>query len=55
MEEERLRPSSPPVVVHYTDHEASSVSEKLKLDDTFGKAVQVRPFLEIILEDKSTS
>lgn len=41
MEEERLRPPSPPPVVHYTDHEASAVSEKLKLDDTFTKAVQV--------------
>lgn len=41
MEEERLRPPSPPPVVHYTDHEASAVAEKLKLDDTFTKAVQV--------------
>ncbi|KAK4872811.1 hypothetical protein RN001_014840 [Aquatica leii] len=41
MEEERLRPPSPPPVVHYTDHEASSVAEKLKLDETFTKAVQI--------------
>lgn len=41
MEEERLRPPSPPPVVHYTDHEAQSVAEKLKLDETFTKAVQV--------------
>lgn len=41
MEEERLRPPSPPPVVHYTDHEASAVAEKLKLDDTFTKAVQI--------------
>lgn len=41
MEEERLRPPSPPPVVHYTDHEATSVSEKIKQDDTFTKAVQV--------------
>ncbi|XP_022904307.2 ecto-NOX disulfide-thiol exchanger 2 isoform X1 [Onthophagus taurus] len=41
MEEERLRPPSPPPVVHYTDHEASAVSEKLKQDDTFTKAVQI--------------
>ncbi|CAH1178934.1 unnamed protein product [Phaedon cochleariae] len=41
MEEERLRPPSPPPVVHYTDHEASAVSEKIKQDDTFTKAVQV--------------
>lgn len=42
MEEERLRPPSPPPVVHYTDHEAAAVSEKIKQDDTFTKAVQVR-------------
>lgn len=41
MEEERLRPPSPPPVVHYTDHEAATVAEKLKQDDTFTKAVQV--------------
>uniref|UniRef100_A0A1Y1N679 RRM domain-containing protein n=1 Tax=Photinus pyralis TaxID=7054 RepID=A0A1Y1N679_PHOPY len=41
MEEERLRPPSPPPVVHYTDHEAASVAEKLKLDETFTKAVQI--------------
>lgn len=40
MERDRLRPASPPLIVHYTDHEASSVSEKLKQDDTFAKAVQ---------------
>lgn len=31
---------SPPMVVHYSDHEAMSVCEKLKQDETFGKAVQ---------------
>lgn len=41
MEEERLRPPSPPPVVHYTDHEATAVSEKIKQDDTFTKAVLV--------------
>lgn len=40
VERDRLRPTSPPLVVHYTDHEAGSVSEKLKQDETFGKAVQ---------------
>lgn len=40
MERDRLRPVSPPLVVHYTEHEASSVSEKLKQDDGFAKAVQ---------------
>lgn len=41
MEEERLRPPSPPQVVHYTEHEATAVSEKIKQDETFTKAVQV--------------
>ncbi|XP_076286870.1 ecto-NOX disulfide-thiol exchanger 2 isoform X1 [Lasioglossum baleicum] len=42
VEQERQRaPSSPPPVVHYTDHEASNICEKIKQDDTFMKAVQV--------------
>ncbi|XP_049778265.1 ecto-NOX disulfide-thiol exchanger 2 [Schistocerca cancellata] len=41
MEQERMRPPSPPPVVHYTDHEAIAVSEKIKADDSFTKAVQV--------------
>lgn len=42
VEKERQRPPcSPPPVVHYTDHEASNVCEKIKQDDTFMKAVQV--------------
>ncbi|XP_012276181.1 ecto-NOX disulfide-thiol exchanger 2 [Orussus abietinus] len=42
VEKERQRaPSSPPPVVHYTDHEASNICEKIKQDDTFVKAVQV--------------
>lgn len=45
MEEERLRPPSPPPVVHYTDHEAAAVSEKIKQDDTFTKAVQVKTYI----------
>ncbi|XP_068979051.1 ecto-NOX disulfide-thiol exchanger 2 isoform X1 [Bombus flavifrons] len=41
VEKERQRaPSSPPPVVHYTDHEASNICEKIKQDDTFMKAVQ---------------
>lgn len=32
--------SSPPLVAHYTDHEATSVSEKIKHDESFLKAVQ---------------
>lgn len=31
--------SSPPLVIHYTDHEATAVSEKIKNDETFLKAV----------------
>ncbi|KAL7303960.1 hypothetical protein TKK_0003618 [Trichogramma kaykai] len=42
VEKERQRqPSSPPPVIHYTDHEASNVCEKIKQDDSFMKAVQV--------------
>nr|XP_031527192.1 ecto-NOX disulfide-thiol exchanger 2 isoform X6 [Vicugna pacos] len=40
MEEERLRPPSPPTVVHYSDHECSVVAEKLKDDSKFSEAVQ---------------
>lgn len=39
MERERLRSMSPPPIVHYTEHEAGNVAEKLKNDDTFLKAV----------------
>ncbi|XP_055529865.1 ecto-NOX disulfide-thiol exchanger 2 [Wyeomyia smithii] len=39
VEEDRLRPLSPQPVIHYTDHEATSVAEKLKNDESFGKAV----------------
>ncbi|XP_076764611.1 ecto-NOX disulfide-thiol exchanger 2 isoform X3 [Xylocopa sonorina] len=45
VEKERQRaPSSPPPVVHYTDHEASNICEKIKQDDTFMKAVQTNTF-----------
>lgn len=40
VEIDRLRPLSPPPIVHYSDHEATSVSEKLKQDESFAKAVQ---------------
>lgn len=30
LEEERLRPPSPPPIIHYSDHEASQLMEKLK-------------------------
>lgn len=38
-QKDRTRSSSPHVV-HYTEHEATSVSEKIKNDETFLKAVQ---------------
>ncbi|XP_014211999.1 ecto-NOX disulfide-thiol exchanger 2 isoform X2 [Copidosoma floridanum] len=42
VEKERQRPpSSPPPVVHYNDHEASNICEKIKQEDTFMKAVQI--------------
>lgn len=41
LEKDRLRPLSPPPIVHYTEHEATSVAEKIKSDETFAKAVQV--------------
>lgn len=36
------RSSSPPTIHHYTDHEAASVCEKIKQDDHFSAAVQVK-------------
>lgn len=41
IEKDRLRPSSPPPIIHYTDHEATSVAEKIKADESFLKAVQI--------------
>lgn len=41
VEKERLRVPSPPPVPHYTEHEATSICEKIKVEDSFGKAVQV--------------
>ncbi|XP_013388569.1 ecto-NOX disulfide-thiol exchanger 2-like [Lingula anatina] len=38
LEEERLRPPSPPPTIHYSDHEAQALIEKLKDDSTFIKA-----------------
>jgi hypothetical protein len=39
-EKDRSRSSSsPPLTIHYTDHEATVVSEKIKNDETFLKAV----------------
>lgn len=39
-EKERLRSTSPPTI-HYNDHEATSVAEKIKNEETFNKAVQI--------------
>ncbi|XP_046659681.1 ecto-NOX disulfide-thiol exchanger 2 isoform X1 [Homalodisca vitripennis] len=44
MEKERLRVPSPPPVVHYSDHEANIIADKIKsmfADEQFTKAVQV--------------
>ncbi|CAL1541449.1 unnamed protein product [Lymnaea stagnalis] len=41
MEEERLRPPSPPPITHYSDHEAILLLEKLKSDENFSKASQL--------------
>lgn len=41
LEKDRLRPLSPPPIVQYTEHEATSVAEKIKSDESFSKAVQV--------------
>lgn len=41
VERDRLRPTSPPPVVHFSDHEAIAVAEKLKQDETFSKALQI--------------
>ncbi|XP_064638616.1 ecto-NOX disulfide-thiol exchanger 2-like [Lineus longissimus] len=41
MEEERLRPPSPPPIIHFSEHEAAMLVEHLKGDDTFMKATQV--------------
>ncbi|XP_014673891.1 PREDICTED: ecto-NOX disulfide-thiol exchanger 2-like isoform X2 [Priapulus caudatus] len=38
MEQERLRPPSPPPVVHFSDHEAMAISEQLKNEESFFKA-----------------
>lgn len=41
LERDRLRPLSPPPIVHFSEHEAASVAEKLKQDESFAKAVQI--------------
>ncbi|XP_027020947.1 ecto-NOX disulfide-thiol exchanger 2 isoform X4 [Tachysurus fulvidraco] len=41
IEEDRLRPPSPPPIVHYTEHECSQLGEKIKDDCKFPEAVRV--------------
>ncbi|GFN89199.1 hypothetical protein PoB_001570500, partial [Plakobranchus ocellatus] len=41
LEQEMLRPPSPPPVTYYSDHEASMLLESLKSDEGFTKASQV--------------
>lgn len=39
--EERLRPPSPPPIMHYSEHEAALLAEKLKDDNKFSEATAV--------------
>ncbi|XP_068437566.1 ecto-NOX disulfide-thiol exchanger 2-like isoform X2 [Clinocottus analis] len=41
MEEDRLRPPSPPPIVHYSEHECSQLGDKIKDDNKFPEAVRV--------------
>ncbi|KAM6952495.1 ecto-NOX disulfide-thiol exchanger 2 isoform 5-T5 [Lycodopsis pacificus] len=41
IEEDRLRPPSPPPIVHYSEHESSQLGDKIKDDNTFPEAVHV--------------
>ncbi|XP_031718680.1 ecto-NOX disulfide-thiol exchanger 2-like isoform X5 [Anarrhichthys ocellatus] len=41
IEEDRLRPPSPPPIVHYSAHESSQLGDKIKDDNTFPEAVRV--------------
>ncbi|XP_039504354.1 ecto-NOX disulfide-thiol exchanger 2 isoform X1 [Pimephales promelas] len=41
IEEDRLRPPSPPPIVHYSEHECGQLGEKLKDDGNFAEAVRV--------------
>ncbi|XP_017263925.1 ecto-NOX disulfide-thiol exchanger 2 isoform X3 [Kryptolebias marmoratus] len=41
MEEDRLRPPSPPPIVHYSEHECSQLGDKIKDDGKFPDAVHV--------------
>lgn len=39
MEEDRMRPLSPPAIMHYSEHEATLLAEKLKGNGTFPNSV----------------
>uniref|UniRef100_A0A1B0C9D8 Putative rna polymerase ii c-terminal domain-binding protein ra4 corethrella appendiculata n=1 Tax=Lutzomyia longipalpis TaxID=7200 RepID=A0A1B0C9D8_LUTLO len=39
LERDRMRSLSPPPIVHYTDHEATAIAERLKQEESFLKAV----------------
>nr|XP_056717749.1 ecto-NOX disulfide-thiol exchanger 1 isoform X3 [Euleptes europaea] len=41
MEEDRMRPPSPPAIMHYSEHEATLLAEKLKDDSKFSEATTV--------------
>uniref|UniRef100_A0A8C9YIU5 Ecto-NOX disulfide-thiol exchanger 2 n=1 Tax=Sander lucioperca TaxID=283035 RepID=A0A8C9YIU5_SANLU len=41
VEEDRLRPPSPPPIVHYSEHECSQLGDKIKDDNKFPEAVRV--------------
>uniref|UniRef100_A0A3Q3N951 Ecto-NOX disulfide-thiol exchanger 2 n=1 Tax=Mastacembelus armatus TaxID=205130 RepID=A0A3Q3N951_9TELE len=41
MEEDRLRPPSPPPIVHFSEHECSQLGDKIKDDGKFPEAVRV--------------
>ncbi|XP_046714750.1 ecto-NOX disulfide-thiol exchanger 2 isoform X5 [Silurus meridionalis] len=41
IEEDRLRPPSPPPIVHYSEHECSQLGDKIKDDSKFPEAVRV--------------
>ncbi|KAF4104631.1 hypothetical protein G5714_013962 [Onychostoma macrolepis] len=41
IEEDRMRPPSPPPIVHFSEHECSQLGEKLKDDSKFAEAVRV--------------
>uniref|UniRef100_A0A8C1XZ00 Ecto-NOX disulfide-thiol exchanger 1 n=1 Tax=Cyprinus carpio TaxID=7962 RepID=A0A8C1XZ00_CYPCA len=41
IQEDRLRPPSPPPIMHYSEHEAALLAEKLKEDNKFSEATAV--------------